>query len=254
MIYHNINPVLLKLWIFQVNYYNLVYILGILFTYFYLRHLVKGNRIKSITLGNLEDLLIYLVVGLIAGARILYFVFYSPLTFVNDPLEIFRLWHGGMSFHGGLIGLAVALLLFSKKFKVGFYDIADNVVIPASIILFFGRIANFINGEAIGTVKNLPFCIQYKDVAGCRHPSQIYEALKNLLIFFVLLSVQRKKKLKPGILFWLFVLLYGSLRFLVTFFRDDPRILGLSTGQYLCLAMVVCSVVFLYRIKKKKEV
>lgn len=251
MIQLSINPVLYQFGVLRIGYYNLVYIVGFFVAYFVLRQMVKRQRIKNLSLRNLDDFILYFAIGLIAGARLFYFMFYNPSTFVHDPLEIFRLWHGGMSFHGGLIGVIIATLLFCRKCQVKFYDIADILVIPASLMLFFGRIANLINGEVIGTVTNLSFCIKYPGIEGCRHPSQIYEALKNLLIFFVLLAVGRKKKLKPGTVFWLFVLLYGSLRFLVTFFRDDPRFLGLSAGQYLSLAMAIVGAVFLYRIFKK---
>jgi phosphatidylglycerol:prolipoprotein diacylglycerol transferase len=149
-----------------------------------------------------------------------------------------------MSFHGGLMGIALAVWLFARRNSMRFYQLADLLVIPAAIALFFGRVANFVNGELIGTPSSLPFCIQYEYVQGCRHPSQLYEAFKNLVIFGVLLAVRQRKKLKEGTLFWLFVLLYGSLRFLVTFLRDDPRFLGVSMGQYLSLAMVIAALFY----------
>lgn len=251
MIYHNINPVLLEIGPLEIKYYGLVYVLGLLLAYFILRNIVRKNKIENLDIEKLYDLIIYIALGVILGARLLYFVFYSPLTFFYNPLEIFMVWQGGMSFHGGLIGLVIAVLVFSRKYKVKFYDLADVLVIPAALALFLGRIVNFVNAELIGTKTGLPFCIQYDNVEGCRHPSQIYEALKNLVMFFTLLFLRTKKKLKSGTLFWLFVLMYGVLRFLVTFFREDARFLGLSEGQYLSLAMVVVASVFLYRINKK---
>lgn len=246
MIYYNINPVLFRIGFLEVRYYGLAYILGILLAYLVLRHYVKKGALK-LTSNELEDLMFYIIAGLILGGRLLYFLFYSPLTYLKDPLEIFRLWHGGMSFHGGLIGISVAVLLFCSKHKIKFYDIADLIVIPGALALFFGRIANFINGELIGTVTNVPWCVQYPGVSGCRHPSQTYEALKNMAIFFCLIGVKGRKKLKPGTLFWLFVLLYGSLRFLVTFYREDVRYFGLSIGQYLSLGMAILAALFLYK-------
>lgn len=247
MIYHNINPVLLNIGPLEIRYYGLVYVLGILFAYFVLKHFAKKGSIRNLSVAGLDDLLLYITIGLLAGGRIFHFVFYEPVILMSDPLELFRLWHGGMSFHGSLAGIVLGTLYFCRKYKVAFYDLADLLVIPASLMLFFGRIANFVNGELIGTVTNVSWCIKYQGVTGCRHPSQIYEALKNLLIFFILLPVYRKRKLRSGTVFWLFVLLYGVLRFLVNFYRDDPRFLGISTGQYFSLGMAVVAGFFLYR-------
>jgi phosphatidylglycerol:prolipoprotein diacylglycerol transferase len=245
MIQHNFDPVLFDLGFLEIRYYSLAYLFGLFLAYFLLKRAAEKGTIKKLSKRNLEDLFFYLAVGLIAGARILYFVFYNPSVFWTDPLELFKLWHGGMSFHGGLIGSVIAMAVFSRKHGVRFYDIADLAVIPGAIALFLGRLLNFVNGELIGTPSDLPFCIKYRYFADCRHPSQIYEALKNLAIFFTLFSL-RKRKLRPGTLFWLFVLMYGALRFLVTFFRDDPRLLGLSMGQYLSLAMVLAAGIVLF--------
>jgi len=239
MITHAINPVLLKLGVVEIRWYGVMYALGILIAYFFMRHAVRKNEIKNLDENLFNDLFLYLVVGVVAGARLFFFVFYAPSIFITDPFELFRVWHGGMSFHGSLIGISVVLFWFCRKHKIPFYQLADVAAIPAALALFFGRIANFIGSELIGTRTNLPFCVQYENVDGCRHPSQLYESLKNLFIFFVLFSLKTKKRLKEGTLAWLFVLLYGSLRFLITFFREDPRWLGLSMGQYLSLAMVI---------------
>jgi phosphatidylglycerol:prolipoprotein diacylglycerol transferase len=247
MFQHAINPVFLKLGFVEVRYYSLAYLLGLAFAYIMLRAAVKRRSIHGLNSKNLDDLVFYIAVGLIAGARILYFVFYSPATFIQDPLEIFKLWHGGMSFHGGLVGITLSVWLFARKKQMRFYKLADLLVMPAALALFFGRIANFINGELIGTPTRLPFCIQYSHAEGCRHPSQLYEAFKNLAIFFVLAALKHKRKLKEGTLFWLFVLLYGSLRFAITFLRDEQRFLGLSMGQYLSLAMVAAAIIYFYR-------
>jgi len=251
MIEYNINPVLLNLGFVEIRYYGLVYVLGLLVAFFVLKHFVQKDKIKNLTLERLYDLMLYIVIGMLVGARAFYFLFYNLSSFISNPFEFFMVWNGGMSFHGSLVGIIVAVYLFCRKFKIRFYDIADLIVIPAALALFFGRIANFINGELIGITSNLPFCIKYQGVEDCRHPSQVYEALKNLLIFFVLWWLHAKKKLKSGMLFWLFVLMYGVLRFIVNFWRDDPRWLGVSMGQYLSIVMVVVAVVFIYKINKK---
>jgi len=252
MIVHNINPVLLKIGFLEIRYYSLAYIFGIVLAYILLLKFAKEKRIENLNKSNIEDLVFYLILGLLAGARIFYFVFYGITELFSDPLELFRVWHGGMSFHGALIGISISMYLFCRKNKVKFYAITDLLVIPAALALFVGRIMNFVNGELIGTKTDISFCIQYEGVSGCRHPSQIYEAIKNLFIFFVLYFLHVKKKLKEGLLTWYFVLLYGVLRFLVNFYRDDPRFFGISLGQYLSLLMAIIAIYFIYRIMHKK--
>jgi phosphatidylglycerol:prolipoprotein diacylglycerol transferase len=257
MFYHNINPVLLNVGPFEIRYYGLVYAIGFLVVYFLFRWLAKKGEIKNFNLEKADFLTLYLIIGSIVGARLLLFVFYSPATFISDPWEVFRVWNGGMSFHGGIIGAVVSCLVFCKRHKINFYKLADFAVLPLSFFLIFGRIANFINGELVGTKTNVPWCIVFKDYDGCRHPSQLYEAAKNLVMFISLsilyFSKSIKNKLKDGIIFWLFVMMYGVLRFIITFWRDDPRYFGLSMGQYLCIAMVIASIYFLFRIQKHKK-
>jgi len=252
MIVYNINPVLLHIGPVQIRYYGLAYIFGIILSYIILRKFIKEDRIKNMDLNKLDDLMFYMIVGLILGARLFYFLFYDFSLLIKNPLEFFMVWHGGMSFHGAFLGVILVIYFFCRKHNISFYALTDLLVIPAALALFIGRIMNFVNGELIGTKTNLPFCIQYKDVEGCRHPSQIYEALKNLFIFFVLWYLYAKKKLKEGLIFWYFVFLYGTLRFFINFFRDDPRFFGISTGQYLSLLMVFIAVYFIFKIRKKK--
>ncbi|NOZ80125.1 MAG: prolipoprotein diacylglyceryl transferase [DPANN group archaeon] len=251
MFVYNLDPVLLHLGPLEIRYYGLVYALGLLFAYGFLNHLVKKGRIANLTQELLDVLILYLAGGLILGGRLGYFLFYARTRLVNDPLALFRVWEGGMSFHGALLGLMLVLWLFTRKYDVKFYAIADVLVIPTALGLFFGRIANFINGELIGTPTTVSWCIQYKGVEGCRHPSQLYEAGKNLFIFFMLWYLYAKRRLKEGILFWTFVLAYGVLRFFVTFYREDPRVFGLSEGQILSALMAFVALYFLVRIQKK---
>ncbi len=265
MFIHNINPVLLDLGLIEIRYYGLVYFIGFLVTYFWLIHLAKKGAIKNLTREAAENFMIYLIIGSIVGARVLDFVFYNPSVIWNAPLEILKFWNGGMSIHGGVIGGLAAYYFFRKKHNVKFYDLFDFIVIPLSFFLFLGRIANFINAELWGTVsRNTAICVDYSQnqymanpPEGCRHPSQLYESLKNLLIFAVLMAMRGKERLKKGVLTWTFVTLYGVLRFIVNFWREDSRWLGISTGQWLSLAMVVAGTIFLIRIylkgKEKKK-
>ncbi|MBI2548130.1 prolipoprotein diacylglyceryl transferase [Candidatus Woesearchaeota archaeon] len=254
MFYHNIDPVLVNLGPLQIRYYGLVYVFGILVAYVMLRSLSKKQEIKNITEENLLDFMIYLTLAVIVGGRLGFFLFYNLGSFLENPLELFYLWHGGMSFHGALIGVAIAGYLFCRKYKVDFYELADILVIPAALALAFGRIANFINAELIGTVTTVPWCVQYQGVEGCRHPSQLYESLKNLFIFGILFWTWKSKNLPKGLRFWLFIWLYGVLRFITNFWRDDPRILfGISTGQYFSLVMAIVATVFIYKISTRSQ-
>jgi len=251
--YHNINPVLVSIGPFDIRYYGLVYAVGFLIAYLLLRWVAKKGWIDNLNPDRADILTIYLVLGAIIGARLLLFVFYQPATFFTDPLEVLMIWHGGMSFHGGLVGAVVAGLLFCRKYKIRFYQLGDFLVLPLAFFLFIGRLANFVNGELVGTRTNLPWCVVFPDYDGCRHPSQLYETLKNLVIFFVLLFLYTKKKLKEGVVFWSFVLMYGVMRFIITFWREDPRFLGLSGGQYLSLIMAIVAIVMLFVITRNKK-
>ena len=259
MFIHNINPVLLSIGPLNIRYYGLVYAVGFLAAYLLFRWLAKKGEIKNFTAEKADIFILYVIIGAIAGARILLFVFYHPQTLIANPLEVFMLWHGGMSFHGGIIGAVAAGLLFCKKHKVNFYKLADFAVLPLSFFLVFGRIANFINGELVGIKTSVPWCVVFPKVDNaCRHPSQLYEAIKNLFMFLVLsilyFSKELKKKLKDGVICWLFVLMYGVLRFIITFWREDPTyFLGLSGGQCLSLAMAVISIAFLFKITRNKK-
>ncbi|MBU0472509.1 MAG: prolipoprotein diacylglyceryl transferase [Nanoarchaeota archaeon] len=250
MFVHNINPVLLKIGFFEIRYYSLVYIFGFLLAYFLLLRVAKDKKVKGLTKQVVEDFMVYLMLGSIIGARLLYFVFYNPAVLWTNPFEVFFLWHGGMSFHGGLIGVIVAYFVFRRKHNVAFYDLADILVLPFAFTLFLGRIANFINGELWGTLTNVSWCVKFPGVEGCRHPSQLYEALKNLFVFGILFSMKNVKKLKKGVVFWSFILLYGFGRFITDFWREETQLLGVSMGQFLSLVMVVVAIVYLYKLRK----
>jgi phosphatidylglycerol:prolipoprotein diacylglycerol transferase len=255
MFVNNINPVLLEIGPVQVRYYGLVYALGFLAAYLILRQFAKKEVIKNFNEESAETLILYIIVGLVVGSRLFNFIFYDISTLITNPLEIFFIWHGGMSFHGGLAGTIAATYLFCKKYKVRFYQLADILVLPAALTLFFGRIANFINSELVGTPSNTPWCVVFQKVDNtCRHPSQLYEAGKNLFIFFIVMWMTYKKKWKEGTIFWTFVLLYGILRFIVNFWRDDPELaLGISTGQTLSIILVPIAAYFLWKINKEKN-
>ena len=258
MFIHNINPVFFSIGPVSVYYYGLVYALGFVFMYWYLYKLVKNGKFKLST-DQLDSLLIYLILGVIIGGRLGEFLFYQQQVLLTRPLEILFIWHGGMSFHGGIIGVVLALWIFCKRNKTHIYDILDTLVIPLSAILVFGRIANFINGELVGNITTLSWGVNFHgelDIAGkrvFRHPSQIYEAIKNLLTFGILLFIEQKqtikKKFKRGYITWLFALLYGVGRTIADIWRDDGHwLFGVfSTGQILSIAMTIIALFFLIK-------
>lgn len=263
MFINDINPVLTTIGPFEIRYYGIIYALGFLIGYFFLRARIKQKKTK-LTFELLDLYFFWLIIGVIVGARIFEVIFFNLKYYMLNPAEIFMIWHGGLSFHGGLFGAIIVTYIFCKKNKIDFYDIADSLVIPASLALFFGRIANFLNSEHYGKITDslkTSWCVVYKRVDNfCRHPSQIYEGITNLVTFFILYyydHVTGKSRLhyKKGTLFWLFISLYGFFRFLVNFYRDDPQyqfFLGISTGQWFSLLMFIVGIIFLYKINRKK--
>ena len=244
----------------SVRYYGLVYALGFLFVYFYLMWAAKRGKIKGLEEKDVDWLVIFLIIGVIVGARLFEILYYNPSYYFHNPADIFKVWQGGLSFHGAFVGIFIVAWLFCKKKKLNMFELLDTITLPVTIFLFFGRIANFINGELYGTITNVPWCVNFKNAstgAGdvCRHPSQLYESIKNLGLFFILFfTTKHKKNRKPGFIFWLFVLLYGILRFLITFLRYEQiedMIWIFSKGQWLCLIMIILGALMLYRLNKQ---
>ncbi|MAG16405.1 prolipoprotein diacylglyceryl transferase [Candidatus Woesearchaeota archaeon] len=251
MFYHNIDPVLIGLGPFQIRYYGLIFVFGIFLTYLIFKHLAKKRQLP-LSNKDFDDYILYGVVGVLVGARlgsvISDFSFYAA-----NPLQIFAVWNGGLAFHGGLIGLVIAGYYYSKRKNISFYDVADLTAIPLAFALGLGRIANFINGEFYGTVTNLPWAVQFQGVEGFRHPVQLYESAKNFLIFAVLWHV-KTHKLPRGMLFWMFITLYGGFRFSLEFYKDlPPYLLNLTWGQVWSLPMFVIGGYMLYKLVRKKN-
>src|SRR3989338_1825292 len=256
MFIHNIDPVLLSLGPFQIRYYGLFWLIGFVMGYFLLIHLAKRKEL-SITKDDIADLLLYIIIGTVLGARIFYIFVYKLPFYLSNPFEMLAIWHGGLAFHGGLIGAVIGGILYTRRKKVGFYDIADIIVIPLALGLALGRIGNFINGELYGRITDVPWAVKFPDAEGFRHQSQIYEALKNLIIFFTLWLI-KNKDLTKGFLFWLFVVMYSALRFIIEFFRQPDEQLGfiigfLSMGQILSIIMFAIGAFFIYKIMKSQN-
>lgn len=252
MFIHTIDPVLFKIGFLEIRYYGLVYFLGFMLVFFLLR---KHKKELGLEEENIYDFIIYLFLGLFIGARIFYFLFSEPYTILNSPLEFFKIWKGGMSFFGSLIGILIAGYIFCKKRKLDFYKLGDFVVIPATFGLFLGRIANFLNGEFAGTITNVNWCVIFKNYFGCRHPYQLYAALSHLVLLFLLLkikSIKESKKLKEGIVLISFIILYSLFRFFTDFFRENPRLLGLTGWQFMSILFFLFGLTWLYKKYKKQ--
>lgn len=252
MIYHNINPVLLKLGFLEIRYYGLIYILGFVITYYLLRLMVRERKL-NLTNDDVMDYAFYAMMGVLIGGRVFYFIFYNLGILFQEPLELFKVWHGGMSFHGGLIGVFAATYIYSRKKKLSFYTLSDIIVIPTALALAFGRIGNYINGELYGRITNSSFCINYTKseyllknniiVEGCRWPSQFFQSAQDFLIF-VSLFLLRNKKFRPGFITWLFFILMSAGRFFIEFFREPDSQLGFVLGP-LTMGQVLSIPVFL---------
>lgn len=260
---HLLNPVLLHLGPIQVRWYGVLYALGFVLGYFILIRLAKEKKF-SLSKDDIGDLVFYLILCIVLGARIGYILFYNLSYYVSSPLEILALWHGGLSFHGGFIGAIVAIYLFSRKKKLHFYEISDMVVVPAALALALGRIGNFINGELYGRITNVQWCVDYskntnlmEKIEGCRHPSQLYESFYSFVMFAVLYLLS-KKNLPRGVLTWGFVAMYGLFRTLAEFFRQPDAQVGfllggMTMGQLLSIPMFVLGSYMVWRLNKDSK-
>jgi phosphatidylglycerol:prolipoprotein diacylglycerol transferase len=234
-----------------------MYVLGFFASYLLVLYQMKKKDFGVSKL-EVENLFFYLILGLIIGARLGYVLFYDLKLYLKDPLEIFAIWHGGMSFHGGLIGVLIVGILFSWRNKKSFWKIADLFIVTAPIGLGLGRIGNFINGELYGRVTRVPWGMIFKNGGSLpRHPSQLYESGLEGGVLFLILWFLKDKKLPDGGLLAAFLSLYGLFRFFVELFREpDPQlgfILGPFTmGQTLSSFMIVGGIVLFLILKGKK--
>ncbi len=254
--YPQIDPVIVKIGPLAVRWYGLMYLLGFLAAYFLVRKQLLEQGFREL-LPELENLIFWLAIGLIIGARLGHVFFYFPGYYLKHPFEIPALWHGGMSFHGGLLGVVITGLIYCRKHGFDFWFWADLFVVPAPIGLGLGRLGNFINGELYGRPTDLPWAMVFpKGGPLGRHPSQLYEALGEGLFLFLLLWKLRNKDWPCGAKFALFLGAYGTIRFLIEFFREPdvgvPLLFGWMTrGQQFCLLMVFASLLLCWYLKKR---
>ncbi len=237
------DPVIFRLGPLEFRWYGLMYLIGFGIAYLIIKSELTRKK-GTLPPEAAGDFLFYLILGLLVGARIGYVIFYNLPVYIQRPWEVFAIWHGGMSFHGGLIGMIVFGFIFSTKYRVPFFELADVGALAAPMGLMLGRIGNFINGELFGRPTSLPWGMIFPGGGNIpRHPSQIYEALLEGPVLFSILWVLRTRIKRPGNILAIFLMIYGLFRFLAEFFREpDPQLgfifEGLTMGQILCLAMI----------------
>jgi len=267
MIVHNFDPVLIDFGLIQIRWYSLSYILGIIIGWIYAIKIIKLKHannydLKQINSSNFNDLIVYLVLGIIFGGRLGYVFFYNFDYYIQNFSEVFMLWNGGMSFHGGLLGVVISIFIFSKKTKVDFFKLSDIVSCVAPIGIFLGRIANFINAELYGKSSTLPWTVIFPKVDNLsRHPSQIYEAILEGIILFLLINYVALKKnllLKPGYISGYFLILYSFARMFSEIFREPDIHLGyffnyLSMGVLLSFITLCFGLIIILIVKKNEQ-
>jgi phosphatidylglycerol:prolipoprotein diacylglycerol transferase len=242
--YPDIDPILIQIGPLAIRWYGLAYLGGVLAAYLYVKNIFVSEQ--GFTQDQVLSLVTNIVLGIMLGGRIGYVFFYNFSYFLKHPLSLFAVWEGGMSYHGGAIGAAVAVLVFCWQYKKAFWPVLDLLAISSTFGLFFGRLANFINGELWGRVTDVPWGMVFPG-AGVypRHPSQLYEALlEGLVLFFILHLLRTRSSLKSGQLFGAYLGCYGVFRFVIEFFREPDAQLGfvvawMSMGQVLCVVMMI---------------
>ncbi len=253
--YPIIDPVLLRVGPLEVRWYGMMYLVGFTIAFFIIRSEFKRRK-GPLPVDAAGDLLFYLILGLMLGARIGYVIFYNFEVYLEQPWEILAVWRGGMSFHGGMIGMIVSGWVFARSNKVSFLELADIGALSVPMGLMAGRIGNFINGELYGRVTDVPWAMVFPGGGALpRHPSQLYEAFFEGPVLFVILWLLRRRMTVNGSILALFISLYGFFRFMIEFFREpDVQLgylyLGLTMGQILCLFMMIGGVVLFCAVRR----
>jgi phosphatidylglycerol---prolipoprotein diacylglyceryl transferase len=264
-----LDPVALDLGFFELRWYSLAYLAGIFIGYWYMLKLIKQPG-APMARRHADDLVFYAALGIILGGRIGYVLFYNLSYYLQHPLDILKLWDGGMSFHGGMLGTVVGILYLSYKEKLNWLRVHDYVACCVPIGLFFGRLANFVNHELWGAPTNVPWAVRFPEaingmavIGPPRHPSQLYEAgLEGIVLFAILAWMFWKTdaRYQPGKLVGAFIFFYGLFRFAVEFVREPDQQLigftqatGLHMGQWLSLPMIVAGAYLMLTAKSRRQ-
>tara|TARA_Y100000816_G_scaffold105798_1_gene73704 strand:- start:294 stop:1061 length:768 start_codon:yes stop_codon:yes gene_type:complete len=249
MFINNFDPVAIEIFSLEIRWYSLSYIIGILIGWYLAKKFFVSKNIYH----RFDDYITFVIIGLILGGRLGYVLFYNLNFYINNPFDILKLWQGGMSFHGGVLGIIIASIIFAKKNDDNFFEYLDVVALVSPIGIFFGRISNFINSELYGSITNVPWAVTFIQVDNLpRHPSQLYEALlEGLILFLILIYFKNKFLNKPGLISGLFLIFYSIFRFFVEFYRVPDEQLGyiflnLSMGQVISLIFMLSGLILFY--------
>ena len=253
MFINDFDPVAFNIFSIEIRWYSLSYIFGIIFGWLYCKKkLINNDSIQKL----FDDYIFYLIIGLILGGRFGYIVIYNLSYYFSHPFEILMIWKGGMSFHGAIIGIIIATYIFSSKNKINTFYFLDLVSLTAPIGIFLGRVSNFINSELYGRETEILWSVKFLLVDNLnRHPSQIYEAIFEGLILFILLNfLISKENKKDGYISSLFLIFYSIFRFLIEFTREPDAHIGLvifnlSMGQLISVIVFLVGI-FLWKSKK----
>jgi phosphatidylglycerol:prolipoprotein diacylglycerol transferase len=251
------DPVLISFGPIAVRWYALAYIVGILLGWLYARAIIRRNELwgspPPMTVADYDDFVLWVTLGIIAGGRLGYVLFYNPSYFVAHPVEIFQVWKGGMSFHGGFLGCVLAVVLFARQRGLSILSLGDITCAAGTIGIFLGRIANFINGELWGRPTDVPWAMVFPTGGELpRHPSQLYEALLEGLVLFVVLNamIRRGALKRPGLILGAFSFGYGVARTICEHFREpDPQLGflwgGMTMGMLLSLPLILAGIILM---------
>ena len=260
---HNLDPVLIDFGLIAIRWYSLAYIFGIILGWWLgkkiINHIIKDINLKF-NIKEFDDLITYLIISIIVGGRIGYIIFYNQGYYLANPLDIIKVWEGGMSFHGALLGIIIGTHLFSKKKGLPTYFLLDIIACVSPIGIFLGRLANFINGELVGKVTTVSWGVIFPAIDSLpRHPSQLYEAmLEGVVLFFILNKLIFRRRYKMGTCSYLFLIYYGIFRIISEFFRQPDSQLGylfdlFSMGTLLSFLMIIAGLIILNVLRKKNE-
>jgi phosphatidylglycerol---prolipoprotein diacylglyceryl transferase len=255
----DLDPVIFQLGALQVRWYGLMYVLGFIVGGYILRRLCRSGFLKFPE-QKVDSLITHLLIGMFLGARLIYVFVYNWEYYSQNILELFSVWKGGLSFHGALIGMMVAIVVFARKQGVPPIQVMDAAALAGCPGLLFGRIGNFINGELWGRPGDVPWAVIFPTGGPYpRHPSQLYEGLLEGIVLFTILVFVIQKTKRYGIVSWLFMLFYGLFRFIVEFYREPDAQLGyllgghVTMGQILCIIMMASSFLILAYANKNKQ-
>lgn len=258
VVHPQFDPIALQLGPVSIRWYGLMYLIGFVGVVLLGRYRIKRRPELGWTPHNLDDMVFYGVLGVVVGGRLGYVLFYKLTEYLDNPLHIFYVWEGGMSFHGGFLGVVVALAIYAKRFKRHWLSITDFVAPLCPLGLGAGRIGNFINAELWGRASDVPWAMVFPNVdTEPRHPSQLYEACTEGLLLFLILWIFSRRSRPLGAVSGVFLVVYGLLRFAVEFTREPDAFLGLlggfSMGQWLSLPMVIAGVLLLVWAYRPKD-